>query len=73
MLCPYCKNEMEEGVLQSSHAILWSPEKESGAFLPIGEKAFKVSHGFWNGCFVDASFCRQCGILISKLPGESER
>jgi hypothetical protein len=70
MLCPKCNEEMEAGYLKSSHPILWCNEKDSGL---LNSDHVKISHGFWSGCFADASICRRCGILIANLPDKKDR
>ena len=68
MNCPFCGGIMLTGYLQSGRPIIWSPEKKTIMFTVDGDSDRKVSTGFWNGSFADASVCPCCKKLIASLP-----
>ncbi len=64
MKCPYCGNEMKTGYVQSARPVFWSPEKKKVMFKPSPDDDFYITEGFWNGCFAESHFCKDCGKVI---------
>ncbi len=67
MKCPYCSNEMEEGIIQSPHEISW----KKGTKRPlIGRAQFHKGSvvlselSFMRGSAVKAFLCRACMKVI---------
>ena len=67
MRCPYCSNEMEEGIIQSPHEISW----KKGTKRPlIGRAQFHEDSvvlselSFMRGSAVKAFLCRACMKVI---------
>jgi len=56
MKCPFCGSDMQSGFLQSGQNFHWGPERD--------ERTFRVSKGFWNGCWAEGFFCKDCGKII---------
>lgn len=63
-ICPYCGNEMHSGFLQSARPIIWAADEKSLTFRASGDNEYQVSHGFWDGCFAETYFCKNCDIFI---------
>lgn len=70
MKCPYCGEETQEGYLQCSYALMWSPDILSSFILPRGEHDFAVTDRkrLFHPHAVPTSFCPTCRVLISHLP-----
>lgn len=67
MLCPICKQEMQDGYLQLGMAICWDRNILKGVIQPR-----KGEGGFWvtrrpPKCFVQAPYCENCKIIITDL------
>ena len=76
MKCPYCSNEMEEGIIQSPHEISW----KKGTKRPlIGRAQFHKGSvvlselSFMRGSAVKAFLCRACRkVIIDCADGKSD-
>ena len=67
MKCPYCGNEMEEGIIQSSHEIAWIKGSKRHAFsrADFHEGSVVLSQlSFLKGSAVTAFLCRACEKVI---------
>lgn len=48
MKCPYCKQEMVLGYIQSSRMLVWDKEKLSGIIIPNSlEDGMILTKGIW--------------------------
>lgn len=73
MICPYCGDEMEQGVIQSPYQIFWAPgDKRHGAgnadFHDGSIVLSKLS--FFKGSAVEAHVCRGCKKLVIDFGNE---
>ena len=51
MKCPYCKQEMVLGYIQSSRMLVWDKEKLSGIIIPNSlEDGMRLTKGIWKKC-----------------------
>ncbi|MBR4895062.1 MAG: hypothetical protein IKZ41_01430 [Clostridia bacterium] len=75
MTCPYCTCEMERGVIQSPHEIVWTKEKRRSLFrkprfLPLAEGSVVLAEWSLSGSTVEAFYCRACRkIVIDPMGG----
>ncbi|MBO7473018.1 MAG: hypothetical protein J6U00_03285 [Ruminococcus sp.] len=67
MTCPYCNNEMEQGIIQSPHELSW----KRGTKRPVlGRAEFHEGSvvlsklSFMKGSAVVAYLCRECKKVI---------
>ena len=74
MDCPYCHNEMEEGMIQSPHEISW----KRGNKIPLfGRAAFHEGSvilselSYLKGSAVKAFLCRACKKVIIDYTDET--
>lgn len=72
LLCPYCAQEMQEGFLQSSGAILWTPEKADGIFRP-DQDGFFLAKNLLRATPVPSHYCKYCRLLLTKRPEKKKR
>ncbi len=73
MECPYCKNEMRKGFVQSAREIFFS-ERERVLFYrshPKLEKDIRIAN-LWNEYAAPAHYCDACQCLIVKKDEEKE-
>lgn len=67
MICPYCNEEMEKGVIQSPQEISWSKKRRLVAGSVINDDTVVLSEfSFLKGSIVDAFLCRKCKNVIIK-------
>lgn len=67
MICPYCNEEMEKGVIQSPQEISWSKKRRLVAGSVINDDTVVLSEfSFLKGSIVDAFLCRKCKYVIIK-------
>jgi len=67
MICPYCGNEMEQGLIQSPHEINWKPGGKRPVFgrAEFHEGSVVLSElSFLRGSAVEAFLCRACRKVI---------
>lgn len=65
MICPYCHNEMELGVIQSPHEISWQKKKSLIGASEFHEGAVVLAEGsFMKGSCVQAHLCRKCKKVV---------
>ena len=64
MKCPYCQQEMKEGLLGSGHSILWTRERGE-AVVGTGSEGFRIGKGFWSGCYAESHYCPDCNVIIT--------
>ncbi len=68
MKCPYCKQEMVLGYIQSSRMLVWDKEKLSGMIIPNSpEDGMILTKGIWKKHAIESNFCEKCSILLSVL------
>ena len=74
MNCPYCRKEMEVGLIQSPHELTWLPGEKRHLFgkAELHQGAVCLSPcSALKGSAVTAWLCRDCGkILLSCPEGE---
>ena len=63
MTCPYCRREMERGLLQSQRCIFFTKKKKVWFITNRGEDIV-VSKNNWTAPNVEANLCRACGKII---------
>jgi len=63
MTCPYCRRDMEHGLLQSQRVIFFTKKKKAWFFTPAGDDV-KVSKNNWTAPNAEAHLCRSCGKII---------
>lgn len=65
MRCPYCNEEMEQGIIQSSQEIFWDKKKHFFARAEFHEGAILLSGlSMLKGSAVIAHCCRNCEKMI---------
>ena len=65
MECPYCKAEMEKGVIDSQHEISWTDKRHLFSNAIFHNKAVVLSeHSFIKGSAVVAYLCRNCEKVV---------
>ncbi len=64
MICPYCNEEMESGVIhRDRYALKWIPEKnDKGALLSVFAKGIKLTNN--DNSYVNACYCDKCKKVI---------
>ncbi len=65
MVCPYCKEEMDLGVMQSARTIFWSKRKNKIFFIPSKDD-ITVAKGM-NGSYKECYFCSNCNKILMDL------
>ena len=71
MKCPYCNEEMEDGVIQSSHAITWHYKKRFIGYAEFHKGSDNLSdYSFFKGSAVKACCCKKCKKIIIGFNGE---
>ncbi len=75
MQCPYCKEEMQPGYIDSDHIICWIPESERSQADAQMWKSSKTSNSVVLGNYhlfrkatVIAYYCRNCNKVIIDVP-----
>lgn len=64
MLCPYCGEAMDKGLVQSARDILWAVEKKKMFFLSSESKGdISIAKG-GNGSVKESYLCRKCNKII---------
>lgn len=69
MLCPYCNNELEAGVIQSQHELYWR-EKRHFFFISSENDISLSERNIWKGSAVKALLCRNCQKIIIDYSGD---
>ena len=65
MLCPYCNEEMELGVIQSPHEINWGRKLRHFTSSNADPEAIVLGgYSFLKGCYTEAYLCRKCEKVI---------
>lgn len=65
MLCPYCNEKMELGVMQSPYEINWGKRKRFFSSSNADPDAIVLSeYSFLRGSCVEAYLCRKCEKVI---------
>ena len=68
--CPYCKDEMERGVIQSPNEIAWVPQRSLIGAAELQQKSVVLAEkSFWKGAAVTAYLCRCCNKVIIDIEG----
>ncbi len=63
MVCPYCKNVMENGLIQSARPIFWS-SKEKIVFMNPNKLKGDIPITTLNDLTSTAYYCRTCKNVI---------
>lgn len=65
MICPYCHNEMELGVIQSPNEISWKRKRSLIGTAEFDKDGVVLAErSFIKGSFVQAHLCRRCKKVI---------
>ncbi len=65
MLCPFCKTEMEKGLLQGGNILVWVKKKHMLSLLPKeGEVLLDKNHV--TSCDLPAWICKGCKKVIAE-------
>ncbi len=74
MKCPYCKEEMEQGVIQSPHEISWKKKKHLFGRAQFYEGSIVLSElNMIKGSVAIAFLCEKCEkIIIDYKDGSSD-
>lgn len=72
MDCPFCKEPLAEGLLQSSRAIIWDPKPSAGMVMPYSDNAFYVANGRWKGNLIKSYYCDHCRVILTFREDESK-
>ena len=65
MVCSYCNNEMEVGVIQSPNEISWSKKKRLFARAELYKDSIVLAEwSFVKGSSVEAYLCRKCKKIV---------
>ncbi len=65
MKCPYCNQEMEQGVIQSPHELSWKKKKSIIGRANFHEGSVILSKlSLLKGCAAKAFCCRNCEKVI---------
>ena len=66
MICPYCNNEMELGIIQSRHELAWKKglERTKGKASFYEESVVLSPLSLMNGSAIKASNCKTCKKII---------
>lgn len=67
MICPYCKKEMEKGLIQSGEELSWSKGEKRHFFLNAGfykDSIVLSKRSFSKGSAVTAFVCRDCQKVL---------
>lgn len=73
MICPYCNDEMELGVIQSQHEINWSKKRRFLSSSAINDDVVVLSEfSFFRGSVVEAYLCRNCRKVIIDFDNSDE-
>lgn len=67
MLCPYCGEEMDKGVVQSGRKIFWTRNKKKMFWVPNSSKGDITIAGEMNGWTKEANLCKECRKIIIDL------
>lgn len=71
MKCPYCNEEMEQGVIQSPQELNWQAQKRLLNRSDLYEDAVCLSYpSFIKGSAVEAWLCRNCQKVIVDFADE---
>ena len=65
MLCPYCRQEMAEGYLQSARTMFFTPEIKE-LFISPGKADTTISKNNWTTPNAKAWHCKQCRKIITE-------
>ncbi len=67
MICPYCNEEMEQGVIHSDrYAMKWIAEKDDkGSLFSSFAKGIKLTN--LEKDYVDAFYCKSCNKIVIDL------
>lgn len=65
MLCPYCDNEMKQGLIDSQHEINWKSKRHLFGNAELHKSSILLSeYSFLKGSAVIAYLCRSCEKII---------
>lgn len=73
MKCPYCKQPMQQGYLQSGQGFIWSPEKKEDIFIASKETDINFRESIWKGCYAESWYCADCKKLITEVEPEQKK
>ena len=70
MKCPYCGEEMEDGLIQSPQEIFWYKKKRSFGISALYEDSIVLSKlALWKGSAIISYNCRKCEKLVIDYNG----
>ena len=76
MNCPYCGNEMEEGLIQSPYELYWTAgdRRKFLAKAKFHDKAVMLSeYSFVKGSAMKAFLCRNCQkVIVDYAQGKAD-
>ncbi|MBU5677685.1 hypothetical protein KQI88_14790 [Alkaliphilus sp. MSJ-5] len=65
MECPYCRDEMDKGVIQSAREIFWSINEKKVFFIAdVSNGDVSIAPFGWNGSKAEAYLCNNCKKVI---------
>ena len=65
--CPYCKQEMEQGYIQSARPIIWDKEVLEIIISLKKNRGFYVTKKNFDTNHFEAYYCCDCNLLVSQL------
>ncbi|QIB69682.1 hypothetical protein Ami103574_10270 [Aminipila butyrica] len=63
MKCPYCNNEMEQGLLQGMRRIAWVKKQHKLSLLPEQDEIMLENNSF-SDFTLSASICKKCKKIV---------
>jgi len=66
MTCPKCNGEMEQGYLQSSRELTWSPQRR-GSLSRTFPGDVKFVANVLHGANIPAHCCRRCSFILAEF------
>ncbi len=71
MLCPFCDQPMEKGLLQSGNIMVWVKKKHVLSLL-LKEGEVELDRNYWTGSAVPAWICKKCEKVIADYSDKSK-
>ena len=65
MNCPYCGKEMEKGFMQSARTVLFTTQKNEGAFTWKGKGDIVLTANNWLNPTCIAYHCKDCKKVVA--------
>lgn len=65
MICPYCSGEMQQGTVESVHAIYWCPTSDrTGVVLPRKKRGAQLISQAKLYFYANAKKCPKCNVIV---------